>query len=116
MSMTIHMGRQCGSWEDTVARNRAKVDEIAPSLRGFALDLIENAEVIQAERWTELAPSPDEVDRACRELDCTLPETLEEMAMSDASNDEGCNEYFRILVAELLDLRDRVAVLEAAAL
>jgi len=59
--------------------------------------------------------TPDEVDEAIWDLDCSVPLPLWEMA--EAGTPNALDEVIRqvvVLTAELLDLKEKVATLEAA--
>jgi hypothetical protein len=115
--MTVtYEGPMCGSWEGALERIRGIVDRLPVRMRDDVLRLIADQEEVIAIRWVAVPPTPKDVDEAIRGLDCMVPVPLEEIGDGVSMTFGAVGDDISVLVAELLDLRDRVAVLECAGL
>jgi hypothetical protein len=113
-----HEGRLCGSWEETVEYYRGVVAQLSPRIQADVLFWIELHEwdfALNVEANGEPL-SPEDVDVLCGRLAAAVPTPLDEtLEQGEVLTFEELAKCVRVLEAELLDLRDRVTTLEAAA-
>jgi hypothetical protein len=92
--------------------NRWRLELFPPNLRARILWTLKDFDEA-FDRRGDL--SPDEIDQAGWDLDCAVPLPLEEILSAGHPTDwTGLIEVCDVLVAEVLELRARVATLEEA--
>lgn len=112
MTTTIHAGKYCGSWEATVDRTRETIKRLPEFARTSAELTLEVHELRFAEAIeAQGSLTPQEVDERCRDLDCSIPEPLDEIAGMPLTLD-GAVQQLVVVIGELLALRERVTELE----
>ena len=113
---TTQEGQLYEAWEETLKRRRAEVMDLPLAMRDEVFEIIKNQKRRTLARWAEHPPSLDDVDEACRVLESLLPFSLEVQRENGVPLTHHFNELdMSVLVAELLDLRERVATLESVA-
>jgi hypothetical protein len=110
MTMTEVRGRDSGvTWKEAVESARVEAGILPEVLRESALHSI----ALREEEFDEDS-TPEGVDAAIFGLQEALPFAVEELLEGTTSPDQAVARCIRDLAAEVLELRARVATLEAA--
>jgi hypothetical protein len=109
MTTTEVRGTETGvTWEEAVEEARAMTKVLPEVLHTDVLVAIELAEAKLPK-----APTPDELDAAVFGLQDSLPWTIEDILEGMTPKDRRTGNCIQLLCAEVLELRAKVATLEA---
>jgi hypothetical protein len=113
VSTTI--GTESGvSFQEAVECNRERAMRLTPELRRDVLIELSYIESDFIDRFLRTEPSGEDIDEAVERINRTVPNPIDEIVHSVGSGSvKALADDVRVLVAELLELRERVAALEA---